>query len=40
MSSGKDPNQILSELLKSGKVSQAQIEKAKQMASQIQNTKD
>lgn len=39
MSSGKDPSQILNELVQSGRITQAQIDQAKSLANQIQNTK-
>lgn len=39
MSSGKDPNQILNELVQSGRITQEDIKKAKELANQIQNTK-
>jgi SOS response regulatory protein OraA/RecX len=38
MSSGKDPNQILNELIQSGRITQKQIDQAKSLANQIQNT--
>jgi SOS response regulatory protein OraA/RecX len=39
MNSGKDPNQILNELVQSGRITQEDIKKAKELANQIQNTK-
>lgn len=39
MNSGKDPSQILNELVQSGRITQAQIDQAKSLANQIQNTK-
>lgn len=39
MSSGKDPNQILNELVQSGRITQEDIKKAKELANQTQNTK-
>jgi membrane peptidoglycan carboxypeptidase len=38
MNSGKDPNQILNELVQSGRITQSQIDQAKNLANQIQNT--
>ena len=35
---GRDPNQILNELISSGKVSQAQLDQAQRQAQQIANT--
>jgi SOS response regulatory protein OraA/RecX len=40
MNSGKDPNQILSELVQSGRITQAQIDQAKNLANQIRNSKN
>jgi SOS response regulatory protein OraA/RecX len=38
MNSGKDPNQILNELVQSGRITQSDIQKARELANQIQNT--
>jgi hypothetical protein len=40
MSSNSDPQQIINELLNSGKITQAQLEQAKMLANQMKNLKN